>query len=162
MRETSIKIYDQIEKSGLLSKRRLLVYRILTTKRGHVLSYGLDKKNLGMTAHELRSYAEKFMNIEQSKAEHLPKRLSELEQMGCVDTVGTRKCQVTGNNALVWDVNGNMPNPEWLRKENGSKTRIERKKKAINLLNTIEVNYDNGSKISGSDFSKLEQLIAAI
>ena len=45
-----------------------------------------------------------FMNTE-----HLPKRLRELETMGCIDSIGERKCRRTGNKSIEWAVNGNMP-----------------------------------------------------
>ena len=87
MKDTSLKAYEYITNTGLVSKRRAQVYAAL-----HV--HG------PCTGSELRA-ATGVVGVW--------KRLSELERQGVVDVTGKRACQVTGRNALVWKTNRSTP-----------------------------------------------------
>lgn len=94
-RLTSVEAYHEIENNGLLSRRRWQVYKAL-------YSHG------PCTANELYQY---LPPSKSANAGNITTRLGELRDMNCVDEVGTRVCSVTGKNCIVWDVNGNLPQP---------------------------------------------------
>jgi hypothetical protein len=94
MRQTSIETYTEILRSGLLSKRRLEVYDVL-------FHHG------PMSANDL---------IRHNKIHHpnanqtgWNARFSELERMGAIKEVGTKKDEVSGNECVVWDVTDALP-----------------------------------------------------
>ena len=91
MRQTSIQAFYKVKESGILSKLRLKVYEI-------VCYHG------PLTANEMRKYADSEAN-----SGVFSTRLSELQRMGAVETVGKRPCNTTGHVALVWDITGDMP-----------------------------------------------------
>jgi predicted transcriptional regulator len=111
-RLTTIEAYNKVKESGLLSCLRLKVYKILL-------------ENGQLTANEMRMFASSDVN-----SGVFSTRLSELERMGVVRTIGTRKCKTSGHNALVWEVTGDLP------------IKFERKKtkkdKREDLLNKIK------------------------
>jgi len=85
-RQTSIAAYNQIKADGTLSKMRWIVYDCLF-RHGPLTSREVDN---GLGPGEDRpSYH---------------KRLSELERMGVVTTVGRKVCSVTGKECELWDV----------------------------------------------------------
>lgn len=92
MRHTSIDAYNHIKDCGLLSRTRWLVYETLFQK-GPCTARELDKW-LATPGDTKTSYH---------------KRLSELERMGVVQTVGERPCSMTGVNATLWDVTDRLP-----------------------------------------------------
>ncbi len=87
IRQTSIEAYQTIRESGLLSRRRLEAYDILFN-HGPMTAQELDRK---------------------AGSVGLWKRLSELEAVGVVATVGERDCKVTNMNAILWDVTDKLP-----------------------------------------------------
>lgn len=87
IRQTSIQAYREIEAKGLLSKVRWLVY-------AHLYTHG------PLTGSELNS---------QMGGVGYHKRLSELERLGVVATVGRRTCSITGMECELWDVTANLP-----------------------------------------------------
>lgn len=94
IRKTSIDVYRQIVAEGLLTKRRLQVYRYLfkhgpLTQHEVTLAVAADNSNTA-----IRNYAPRF---------------AELERAGAIETVGERGCSVTGNRVLVWDVTDKLP-----------------------------------------------------
>lgn len=92
MRTTSIRVYREIKESGLLSRMRWRVYRV-------VFKHG------PLTAHELDTH---LAAPEETKTSY-HKRLSELERVGVCRVVGERPCTITGRSALLWDVTDNLP-----------------------------------------------------
>ena len=66
-------------------------------------------------------------------------RLSELERKGCVYVQSKRKCKITGNTAISWDVSGRLP-----MKPEPRVTKSEKKKQI--LFNLTEL-----WEISGND-----------
>jgi hypothetical protein len=93
-RLTTLEAYTKVKESGLLSELRLKVFEAVCTH---------DK----LTASELRIKISGHQTNANSGV--LGTRLSELERMGLIRTIGTRKCSISGYNALVWEVTGNMP-----------------------------------------------------
>lgn len=87
MRQTSIQAYQQIEAHGLLSRVRWVVY-------SHLFRHG------PLTGSELNS---------QLGGVSFHKRLSELERLGVVYTMGKRNCDVTGMECEQWDVTAGLP-----------------------------------------------------
>jgi hypothetical protein len=92
MRQTSIDTYYQIRDEGLLSRMRFRVY-------GHLFHNG------PMTSREL----DHSMAAEGETRTSYHKRLSELERLKVVQTLGTRKCKITGRTSLLWDVTDQLP-----------------------------------------------------
>jgi hypothetical protein len=115
-RKTSSIAYKRIIEEGLLSKLRLLVYRV-------VYKYG------PLTASEVRMYVAKHSTANSGV---FSTRFSELKKMGVLETVGERPCTTSGHIALLWDVTENLPKP--IKKE---KTKKEKKKEAIKDLKKI-------------------------
>lgn len=93
-RRTSIYAYREIEENGLLSKRRFQVYSTLyrigpaTAAEIATAIPGEKSSSVGFNVHA---------------------RLCELKRMGCVDELGERSCNITGNNVILWDVNESLP-----------------------------------------------------
>lgn len=119
VRSTTKEAYEAIKENGLLSNTRFIVYEILC-------KYG------PLTANEMRMYASKDVN-----SGVFSTRLSELERMGVVNIIGKRICKTSGYNALVWDVNNNMPTK--LLKE---LTKNEKKKNVLNLVKELGLIID--------------------
>lgn len=93
-RQTSVETYRLIESDGLLSKRRFEVYSILF--------------NSGpLTAHEIVATARKQYPLANQTGFNA--RLSELEKLGVVETVGEKNNPVSGHKNLLWDVTDKLP-----------------------------------------------------
>lgn len=82
MRETSLRAYYEIREEGLLSPTRFRVYE-------HLIERGP------------RTAAEVDCAFD---SQHMHKRLSELERQGVIHTPRTRRCEITGRDALEWAV----------------------------------------------------------
>jgi hypothetical protein len=94
MRNTSLDAYERIKAEGLLSRRRFEVYEIVTL-HGPV------------TAHRMVKFARsKYPEANQTG---FNARLSELEEMGCITTVGEEINPVSGKSNLLWAVTGKLP-----------------------------------------------------
>ena len=93
-RQTSREAYETIKNNGMLSKRRWEAYHILYHNGpmtcGELFSHS-DLKNL-------KGYRQNFVA-----------RLGELRDVGVVVELGTKKCSITGNNVILWDVTSNLP-----------------------------------------------------
>lgn len=94
IRQTSINVYHEIRDNGLLSKLRFTVYEALF-KHGPMTQMEL--------CHLLRG--DKYSYDRQS----LTPRFAELLDAGVIKDVGKRKCSITGNEVLVWDVTDRLP-----------------------------------------------------
>jgi len=88
IRKTSIEIFNKIKANGLLSKRRFEVYECIFNNGPSTALEILDKLDL---------------KTNQSG------RFTELSDRGCITAVGTKKCSITGNQSLSWDVTCDLP-----------------------------------------------------
>jgi hypothetical protein len=114
IRQTSINCYNQIKANGLLSKKRFEVYEALC--------------NLApcTSAEALSTMLSKNSAITSSRA-----RFTELRELGVIYEKGTKKCSVTGINAIEWDLTDNLP----IKKEN--KPIVTKKQKIQEILDEI-------------------------
>jgi hypothetical protein len=95
IRQTSVAVYNQIKSDGTLSRMRLLTYDLLF-------------KHGPCTAAELFAFA-KREHGNTSLRDCFQKRLGELRDMGAAMELGTRPCNITGRNVIIWDVTSNLP-----------------------------------------------------
>jgi hypothetical protein len=93
-RQTSIEVYREIKENGLLSKRRQEVFEVLF-KHGPMTS--------GEAFYIMNVYKPDGA-LTQSRA-----RFTELRNLGVIKENGTKKCNVTGKCAIVWEVTNNVP-----------------------------------------------------
>jgi len=90
-RRTSVEIYNRIKDDGLLGRLQFQVYDALY--------------NFGpLTQNELHQH-----HFKHTQPRNIQPRVSELESFGVVSCVGERKCEITGNICMIWDVNENLP-----------------------------------------------------
>ncbi|MEJ7644312.1 MAG: hypothetical protein WKF87_06935 [Chryseolinea sp.] len=94
MRQTSLATYHEIVASGLLSKRRLEVYDVL-------FHHGPMSAN-DLIRRIIRDHP--YANQTGWNA-----RFSELQRMGAIKEVGTKKDEVSGHECIVWDVTHTLP-----------------------------------------------------
>lgn len=85
MRQTSIRAYHTIKEDGTLTKLQQLVADYVKAA-GPVTGRTISKAISG--GH---------------------KRLSDLEKLGIIATIGTRKDEITGKNVLLWVTTGQQP-----------------------------------------------------
>jgi hypothetical protein len=111
IQETSREIYNQIKNNGLLGKMQFMVYEFIY-EHGPV------------TANEL--FMAKQMKTNQSG------RFTELSQMDVIYEAETRKCDVTGNNAIAWNVTNRIPDKSQIKKYS-SKAEILKKIKGLGI-----------------------------
>ena len=112
-RQTSIDCYNQIKAEGLLSKRRLKVYRAIM-------------KNAPCTTNE----ATKDLD---SGSYGIGSRTTELRRLGVIYESGVRRCRVTGRNVIEWDLTDNLPKDIKL----STKTKKERTAEALIALREL-------------------------
>lgn len=96
VRRTSKEAFERIRSGGLLPKRRWRVYEYL-------FDHG------PLTAMEVEDAFVRLGRVREGR--HVNKRLPELRDQGVVAEVGERKCRVSGENAILWDVTENLPKP---------------------------------------------------
>ncbi len=106
-RETSLRAYHYLVDEGILPIRRREVYEALFH-------------------HGPGTSAEMFSKIGEFKSNHTPitssrSRFTELRDMGLFKEVGTRKCTVTGREAIVWDVTS-QEEPDTIRRRPGGES----------------------------------------
>lgn len=90
-RRTSIESYREMKELGLLSKERLMVYYAIMTN-GPCTS-GEAYATMGKTPRNRT-------------------RTRELCDLGVIDEVGERRCRITNRPSILWQVNGNLPDPD--------------------------------------------------
>jgi hypothetical protein len=88
-RQTSKEAYEKIKANGLLSKKRFEVYSWL-------FLYG--PATSGEVAHGVGGVRN-----------NVASRMNELHQRGVVRESGTRKCKVSGQNTILWEVTESLP-----------------------------------------------------
>lgn len=91
VRKTSIDVYRQIEANGLLGRLQFEVYAAL-------FHHG------PLTQNELHQD-----HFAKTQPRNIQPRVSELEAMGAVESVGERPCRITGHRCMIWDVTANLP-----------------------------------------------------
>jgi predicted transcriptional regulator len=89
IRSTSIEVYNQIEREGLLSRKRFEVYQKLFHSGPLTQSETTVKLN--------------------GKQTTVTPRFAELESLGAIHPVGEKICGVTGRKVLLWDVTDRVP-----------------------------------------------------
>lgn len=94
-RDTSIETYCKIKDSGLLSKRRFEVYSLLY-EWGPLTGSQIVKR-----------YHNTYKFLLHSGS--IVTRISELRDRKVVKEVSIVVCPVTGNNVILWDVTGRLP-----------------------------------------------------
>ena len=99
IRQTSIDVYRQIKAEGLLSKRRLEVFKAIVCTAPCTSAEALQSIHTG--SHGIGS------------------RFSELRELGVIKEIGVRKCTVTNRNVIEWDLTDNLPEGKIAKK--GSK-----------------------------------------
>lgn len=95
-RDTSIRVFHEIQASGVLSEARWQAYEWLY-QHGPATGAEMDAA-LCSTGHG-----------------HAHKRLTELVQSGCVRAVGKRPCKTSGHTAYEYDVVSRLPDPAKLK-----------------------------------------------
>ncbi len=115
MRNTSLAVFEKIRDNGLLSKRRLEVYDVVFNNGPLTSAEAVQIMFRKKTTPDI---------IPQSRA-----RFTELRDMGCLSELGTKKCTVTGNESILWDVTCDLPRylPKVLSKK-------EKKKKLLDAI----------------------------
>jgi hypothetical protein len=113
-RETSIAAYHAVEDSGLVSRMRLVVLKILA-------------EHGPLTANELRQHGDPKIN-----SGIYTTRFSELRRMGLIYEVEQRPCAITGVTAISWDLTG-----ETVAKKLTKKSSFKEKKEEI-IRDTIK------------------------
>lgn len=98
VRQTSVEAYKTIDKLGLLSLRRWQVYHSLFVHGpltgGEVFVKCRD---------EFPGQFQKMLNS------NVITRLGELREMGVVKEIGEKKCSISGQNVILWDVTADLP-----------------------------------------------------
>lgn len=107
-RDTSLAAYRTIKENNLLSERRLEVLEILA-------HFG------PLTAHEVVSVGRKKNPLANQTGWNA--RLSELESMGVVKTVGEKLNEVSNVLNMLWDVTGSLPTKPEKKETNGAKVK---------------------------------------
>ena len=106
VRETSLKVWQQINDEGLLPPVRLKIYNII---------YEHGPMTANQIGQHMRAPAHADRNIHA--------RLVELREQENIKELGNVDCPVSGRNILLWDVTDNLPRP--LKKEEIPPTRPE-------------------------------------
>lgn len=89
-RKTSIDAFVQIQREGLLSKRRFEVYFVL-------YHYGPLTQN------------ETSKLVMDASQRSITPRFAELERSGVIEVVGKKLCNITGRRVTLWDVTASIP-----------------------------------------------------
>lgn len=91
IRQTSIKVYRQIQKEGLVKGWRWHVYSTLF--HHGPLTQGECWKD----------------HFSETQRHNVCPRFAELKKLGLIVEVGNKQCRVTGRNCISWDVTGDLP-----------------------------------------------------
>ena len=94
IRQTSIDAYNQIIKDGSLVKLKLKIYKSI-----------MD--NEGLTSAEMHYSYFPYKQISTVRA-----RYTELHKLGCIDSLETRRCSVTGYRTSTWTLTDAQPRKE--------------------------------------------------
>lgn len=100
VRQTSIEVYRQIEKDGLLAGIRWNVYKVMY-QHGPMTSAECNAKMKGLG----------LIRTDERTPSQIRARFTELVQMGCLQELPQRKCKVTENLVIEYDVTDRFPVP---------------------------------------------------
>lgn len=92
-RETSRQAYNEIVENGLLSERKMQVYKTLFF-------------NPGITQNECHAVISEFNKITKQS---IGPRFAELLRIGVIKECGKRVCSITGKTCLIWRTTKNLP-----------------------------------------------------
>jgi hypothetical protein len=138
IRQTSIDCYTQIKQEGLLSKKRLEVYRAILKKApcssGEAFATMTTKEN----------------QISQSRA-----RFTGLRDLGVIYEKGEKKCSITGRNVIEWDLTDRLP-------ANIKKPKTTKQHRIDNALNSLRELYKNKNNSNIEDWKIVADLIRNI
>jgi len=115
IRQTSIDCYNEIKANGLLSKRRLEVYKALLSTAPCTSSEAIRNANTTFGVFGVSS------------------RFTELRDLGVIYEKDVRKCKIRGRNVIEWDLTDTLPNNNKLVKI----TKNDRKENALNSLREL-------------------------
>lgn len=123
VRDTSIQTYNEINNNGLLSNRRLEVYKVI---------YNYGPLTSAEAYNIMNKDKPKSTLISQSRA-----RFTELRDMKCLKELGTKTCDITGKKAILWDVTSSLPigRPT-------VKTKNQKKKEILELISLLGEEID--------------------
>ena len=117
-RQTSIEVYNKIKSGNYLSKCRFEIYECLF-------------HNQPMTSGEVFSLISKNKKsnspLSQSRA-----RFTELRDMGAIMEVGVKKCSITNNTVILWDVTNKIPSN--FKRPQTKKQKINNVIQKLNLI----------------------------
>ena len=138
IRQTSIDCYTQIKQEGLLSKKRLEVYRAIL------------KKSPCSSGEAFATMTTKENQISQSRA-----RFTELRDLGVIYEKGEKKCSITGRNVIEWDLTDRLP-------VNIKKPKTTKQHRIDDALNSLRELYKNKNNSNIEDWKVVANLIKII
>jgi len=95
-RDTSLEAYKKIKENGMLGKRKMEIYDV-------VFRHGPLTANEAFNILKLEKY--RNLNFDSNTNS----RFTELRDCGCLQEVGKKKCKITGNTVILWDVTKSLP-----------------------------------------------------
>lgn len=134
-RQTSIDCYNEIKENGLLSSRRLEVYKAIL-------------KNAPCTTNEA-------LKDVYSGSHGVGSRTTELRDLGVIYEKDIRPCKVTGRNVIEWDLTDRLP----INIKKSIKTKKHRVDDALKSLREL---YKNKNTCSNQDWKTVADLIKII
>jgi hypothetical protein len=134
-RQTSIDCYNQIKAEGLLSKRRFEVYEKLLN-------------HAPCTASEAVTWGGVVTG-----SQGISSRFTELRDLGVIYEKQVRACKITGRNVIEYDITGNLPIKQEVKKIT-KKQRTEQALDQLRLLYKKKENADNQDWICLADLIK--------
>jgi hypothetical protein len=144
VRKTSIEAYKEIESNGLLEGLLWITYRAL-------YQFG------PMTQNET---CRKINNGDIQDRSIMP-RFAQLKKYGVIEEIGTKKCDVTGREVLLWDVTANLPRKIEKKASRrvwyGLYSRIEGETHKLFRIKSDAIAYKTKFKISG-EIHEFEQI----
>lgn len=138
-RKTSIDVYRQIEREGLLGQLQMAVYDSLF-ERGPLTQMELSRV------------------LDSNDSRNISPRFAELKRMGCVASSGEKICSVTGRKVTLWDVTDRIPNKKALVSREKTKAKIARLEARnkrlrfflISFIDNIRSQINSGKQIGES------------
>ena len=140
VRQTSIDAYNQIKKDGSLTKLKLQVYHCIM-------------RNDNFTAAELHN---SFYYLQVKQISTVRARITELNQLGCIESLNVRKCRITGRQAHTWTLTDEQPRKEVY---NFDKPPGNLKKCIAYIIMKMGADPDLGFFETGSHIDYLKQIL---
>lgn len=105
-RDTSRESYHDILESGLLGKKREVLYASIAL-------------HPNLTANEHFKHLKNTGRLRGEFDSNTHARFTELRDMGCIQESGRRHCSTTGRLAITWEITGRYPDPNWRQNVKG-------------------------------------------